>query len=172
MTKLTNLDPLMKSEKQDWCTPQWLVDRIHQFRPIGLDVCTNANNPTRAAHFYTPAEDGLSKSWVPLHGTIWFCNEPYRDASLWLARAKSEWKVKHAEGIVLTPARTDTRYFHDSVFDGASAILFLKGRLKFEDPITGVASNSAPFPSCLIYYGPVPVQFLNTFHDLGSGVLL
>lgn len=48
-------------------------------------------------------------------------------------------------------ARTDTSYWHDYIFNKATDIRFLRGRIKFED-INGNASNSAPFPSAIIVY--------------------
>ncbi|MCH4301016.1 phage N-6-adenine-methyltransferase [Staphylococcus haemolyticus] len=49
--------------------------------------------------------------------------------------------------VCLIPARTDTMYWHDFIFDKADDIRFLKGRLKF-----GNGKNSAPFPSAIVVY--------------------
>lgn len=48
--------------------------------------------------------------------------------------------------VSLIPARTDTRYWHDYIFNKAE-IRFLRGRLKF-----GNAKNGAPFPSAIVIY--------------------
>lgn len=78
------------------------------------------------------------KKW---EGCCW-CNPPYgRDISKWVEKAyKSECKV-----VMLLPARTDTKWFHDYCMKGK--IEFLKGRLKF-----GKANNSAPFPSMIVIF--------------------
>ena len=34
--------------------------------------------------------------------------------------------------VMLIPARTDTRYFHDYIYHKAKEIRFIRGRLKFE----------------------------------------
>ena len=47
---------------------------------------------------------------------------------------------------MLIPARTDTKYFHDFIWN-KSEIRFVKGRLKF-----GESKNSAPFPSMVVIY--------------------
>ena len=47
---------------------------------------------------------------------------------------------------MLLPARTDTRWFHEFIYD-KSEIRFVKGRLKF-----GNASASAPFPSMVVIF--------------------
>jgi predicted nucleic acid-binding Zn ribbon protein len=50
--------------------------------------------------------------------------------------------------VLLVPARTDTRWFHDWVANKAK-VTFLRGRLRF-----GGADTSAPFPSMLSVYSP------------------
>lgn len=58
--------------------------------------------------------------------------------------------------VMLLPARTDTRYFHDYIWDAERhqpkpniQVRFIKGRLKFGD-----AANSAPFPSMVVVFRP------------------
>ena len=47
---------------------------------------------------------------------------------------------------MLLPARTDTKWFHDYIYNKAE-IRFIKGRLKF-----GNSKNSAPFPSMVAIF--------------------
>jgi site-specific DNA-methyltransferase (adenine-specific) len=49
--------------------------------------------------------------------------------------------------VMLLPARTDTKWFHDYIYHKAE-IRFIRGRLKFGD-----SKNSAPFPSMVVIYG-------------------
>ena len=49
--------------------------------------------------------------------------------------------------VMLLPARTDTKWFHDYIYHKAE-IRFIRGRLKFGD-----SKNSAPFPSMVVVYG-------------------
>ena len=51
--------------------------------------------------------------------------------------------------VLLAPARTDTRWFHDSVYCKATEIRFVKGRLRFGD-----CKQSAPFPSLVAIFRP------------------
>lgn len=54
--------------------------------------------------------------------------------------------------VMLIPARTDTSYFHDYIFNGkADEVRFLRGRLKFTDE-DGNAKDAAPFPSAVIVW--------------------
>ena len=60
-------------------------------------------------------------------------------------------------GVCLIPSRTDTQYVHEHVFNGATAICFMKGRIKFENYNSqefrkGQKPMSAPFPSMLAIY--------------------
>ena len=49
--------------------------------------------------------------------------------------------------VMLLPARTDTKWFHDYIYHKAE-ILFIKGRLKF-----GGCKDAAPFPSMVVIFG-------------------
>lgn len=74
-----------------------------------------------------------------------FCNPPYgRTISDWVEKAYEE--SRNSLVVMLLPARTDTRWFHDFILNKAE-IRFIRGRLKF-----GNAKNSAPFPSMIVIY--------------------
>ena len=50
--------------------------------------------------------------------------------------------------VLLIPARTDTAYFHDYIYQKENVeTRFLRGRLKFGD-----GKNSAPFPSMVVIF--------------------
>lgn len=74
-----------------------------------------------------------------------FCNPPYgKEISKWVEKAYNEVKKPNTLVVLLIPARTDTKYFHDYIY-GKHEIRFVKGRLKF-----GNSENSAPFPSMVV----------------------
>lgn len=75
-----------------------------------------------------------------------FCNPPYSNISLWVEKAFRETRNDNTLVVLLIPARTDTRYFHDFIYQRAE-IRFIKGRLKFGD-----SKNSAPFPSMVVIF--------------------
>lgn len=70
-----------------------------------------------------------------------------------LGKTKSEKKAKAATGgasivVALLPARTDTRWFHDWIYNKPNVeVRFIRGRLKF-----GGHKNSAPFPSMVVIF--------------------
>ena len=81
-------------------------------------------------------------------GETVFCNPPYgRKIYDWVAKCYHESRKPNTKVVLLIPARTDTRYFHDFIYHKAEEVRFLRGRLKF-----GGAKNSAPFPSMIVIF--------------------
>ena len=73
--------------------------------------------------------------------TVWL-NPPYgRQIGRWVAKAAEEARKPGTTVVLLVPARTDTRWFHDYLYGNAD-LRFVRGRLKF-----GGAKSGAPFPS-------------------------
>ena len=60
----------------------------------------------------------------------------------------SRQRGRGATVVMLLPARTDTRWFHDYIY-GKAEVRFVRGRLKF-----GGSKNSAPFPSMVVVFRP------------------
>ncbi len=132
---------LLTSNTDEWPTPQWLFDELDKEFDFNLDVCSTDQNAKCDRHF-TKTDDGLNKKW---DGFCWM-NPPYgREISKWVKKAK-ESAEEGAVVVCLLPARTDTRWFHDFIYNKAE-IRFLKGRLKFGD-----SKNSAPFPSMIVVF--------------------
>ena len=79
-------------------------------------------------------------------GETVYLNPPYSQCAKWIEKAYNEAHKPNTIVVVLLPARTDTRYFHEYIQHRAE-IRFIKGRLKF-----GKSKNSAPFPSMVVIY--------------------
>lgn len=76
-----------------------------------------------------------------------FCNPPYgREIGKWVQKSFEESKKKNTLVVMLIPARTDTKYFHDYIY-GKAEIRFIRGRLKF-----GNSKTAAPFPSMVVIF--------------------
>ena len=132
---------LFTSKTPEWATPQAFFDELNKEFGFTLDPCSTHDNAKCAKH-YTREEDGLSKSWG---GEIVFCNPPYgRELPQWVEKCRAE--SRHATIVMLIPARTDTRWFHEYIYHHAE-IRFVKGRLKFND-----GKTAAPFPSMIVIY--------------------
>ncbi|WP_454962786.1 DNA N-6-adenine-methyltransferase [Filifactor alocis] len=142
-------DVLFSSKKMDWETPSKLFTKLDNIFNFTLDVAANKFN-RKCDNFYTVETDGLKRGWKQNNGAVW-CNPPYgREISKWVEKAYLE-SISHDTTIVmLLPARTDTKYFHDYIY-GKAEIFFLKGRLKFLDA-EHKENHPAPFPSMIVIY--------------------
>ena len=134
-------DVMYSSRTDLWETPQEFFNQLNDEFHFTLDVCAVHQN-AKCENYYTPEQDGLKKPWM---GTIW-CNPPYgRQIGEWVRRGFFS-SIEGNTVVMLLPARTDTRWFHDYIYN-RSEIRFIKGRLKF-----GGSRNSAPFPSMIVIF--------------------
>ena len=151
---------LFSHDKDSWETPQWLFDELNQEFHFNLDLCASMEN-TKCSFFLTEEDDSLHLGWnVHDYKTIAFCNPPY---SQWQKFAEKAWVETHVlntpvEVVMLLPARTDTKAFHNFIYNQPNVeIRFLKGRLKFElggQPVLDKKGKpqSAPFPSMVVIF--------------------
>lgn len=133
---------LLSSKSNEWETPIEFFKELDEEFHFTLDPCSTHENAKCEKHF-TMEEDGLAQSWK---GETVFCNPPYgRELPKWIEKCSRE-----AGGgtlvVMLIPARTDTRAFHEFIY-GKAEVRFLRGRLKF-----GGSKNSAPFPSMVVVF--------------------
>lgn len=146
------------SKTVEWATPQYLFDELNNtFGPFDLDVCATKYNAKCAEYLSKEkGQDGLLVSWwahtTDLNGDFPKCwmNPPYgRKIGKWVKKAYEE-SQKGCLVVSLLPARVDTRWFHDFIYQRPGVeTIFLKGRVKF-----GNAENSAPFPSMVCVFNP------------------
>lgn len=127
-----------------WLTPP---DMLAALGPFDLDPC--ACPPPRpwptADRMISRPDDGLAASWS---GRVWL-NPPYsREAPRWIARL-----AEHGHGTALLFARTETSWFVSQVWERASALLFLHGRINFHRADGVRAEWNGGAPSVLVAYG-------------------
>ena len=133
-----------------WLTPPHILEALG---PFDLDPCSSEDRPWDTARtHYTIKDDGLSQAWS---GRVW-CNPPYGPK---MAPFLEKLATHPGGGVALVFARTETRAFFDHVWDKATGILFLKGRLKFHKP-DGELGGTAGSPSVLIAYGEAEAELL------------
>lgn len=133
---------LYTSNSDEWSTPQEIYDSLNNEFGFNLDPCATSENH-KCERYYTLSDDGLKRQWG---GHRVFCNPPYSEIDKWVEKAFRESREDNTLVVMLIPARTDTRYFHNFIYNRAE-IRFVKGRLKF-----GESKNSAPFPSMLVIF--------------------
>jgi site-specific DNA-methyltransferase (adenine-specific) len=135
------------SATDDWATPASYFKELQKEFNFVLDPAASSTNHKASAWYGLdhpdPARlDGLAADWAAeaqaLNGVVWL-NPPYgKTMKLWTAKAAAE-NAKGATVVLLLPARTDTKWFHEDCYK--HELRFIKGRLKF-----GGSINSAPFP--------------------------
>lgn len=138
-----NTKALFSSNTDLWATPQGFFDQIDSEFHFTLDAAAIAEN-TKCDEFFSPDDDSLKQIWS---GRVWV-NPPYgKNVGAWVRKASESAKNGTAEVVVmLLPARTDTKWFHEYVYNNAE-IRFVKGRLKF-----GGAKYNAPFPVMVVIF--------------------
>ena len=135
---------MFSSKTPEWETPQDFFDALDAEFHFTLDPCSTDANAKCKKH-YTMAEDGLTQDWT---GERVYCNPPYgREMPKWIRKCYDHM-MGGGIAVMLIPARTDTKAFHDYIY-GKAELRFVRGRLKF-----GGATNSAPFPSMVVVFRP------------------
>lgn len=142
MSAQTTLATMTSSATVEWPTPQRFFDELDKEFGFTVDVAATPSNTKVPKRFYTIDDDGLSQDW---DGEVVWCNPPYGpQLKHWVYKAATS----EATTVMLVPARTDVRWFHDIVL-GRAEIRFIRGRLTFGD-----AKDPAPFPCMLLVFRP------------------
>lgn len=155
--------PLFSSESAEWTTPQYVFDWIDKhYGPVMLDAAATPSNHLAPFYFsrscpdWEPlcVEDAMKRHWQT-DGTV-FLNPPYgREIAEWVSKAYYESVGHFLRVVMLLPARTDTRWWHEYVMR-ADEIWLLEGRLKFGRAAeAGEVKASAPFPSAIVVFDGV-----------------
>lgn len=121
----------------NWSTPQDLFDELNEEFNFDLDVCASDWNH-KTDRYFTENDDALSRDW---DCNCFWMNPPYSDRNLekWIRYADILVKKSatnglfsiNRTGVALVPARIETKYFHECVFN--NEIRFIQGRVHFTD---------------------------------------
>lgn len=134
--------------QQTQITPPYVLApvRVALGGTIGLDPCTEPDNPTDALSYFTAEVDGLGQAWGA--NTI-YVNPPYGKArEPWVERC-IEAAADGRKVVLLMPAATDTRIFQRALTSADEAVL-IKGRVKFGVLRPNRRQVAASHPSALI----------------------
>lgn len=138
------------SKSQTWNTPKYLFDELDALWNFTLDVAC-IESSALCEKYFTPTDNGLLQDW---ENNICWCNPPYDDIITWSKKCVLEYRTGSTV-LMLIPARTDTKAFHEYLCLDCTCICFIKGRLCFSDPTKQTKrtkSNTAPFPSALFVF--------------------
>ncbi len=148
---------MFTNKRTDWETPKDFYEKLNAEFHFTLDPASTDENAKCEKH-YTEEQDGLAQDWT---GETIYCNPPYGKAmDKWVKKCCEHAKSGGGTAVMLLPARTDTKLFHNVILPNATEIRFVKGRIKF------VGSNSgAPFPSMIVVFKQVPKLPLLSFYE-------
>ena len=134
---------LFSSDCKEWGTPiDLFLDLDREFH-FNVDLC--ASKQRHLCDIYFTKDDSCLDHEI-FFSSI-FCNPPYgRDMYQFIKKC---YELSFFNDVVLlVPARTDTKWFHEFIYHKCDEIRFLKGRLKF----VGTSFGSAPFPSMICIF--------------------
>ena len=140
----------------NWATPQSFVDHIQEIFELkfDMDACASLDSK-KVDFFYSEDTNSLVQRW---HGSVW-CNPPYSKKlkRQFVEKAINECHDQNVQVIVmLIPARTDTKLFHDVILKNAKSIYFIKGRINFI--LDGNTYSGSTTASMLVFFTPNSVR--------------
>jgi phage N-6-adenine-methyltransferase len=126
-----------------WVTPHSFFDPIHAEFGLEIDAAASRDN-AMLPRYWDVGTDAFRQDWRDRR--IW-CNPPYGRKEIY------RWVKQCACGgativVALLPARTDTRWFHDFIYNKPGVeIRFIKGRIKFSG-----TTGAGKFPSMVVIF--------------------
>jgi len=151
-----------------WGTPSYIIEVSDTILGgIDLDPCAEPRKYQRrvpAKIHWDIYDNGLNKPW---EGKI-FLNPPYSDPGAWVSTL-CYWYDKGTvtRAIALLPSSVETVWFYRFVWQKASAICFLTGRLRFLDILDDFKSkHPARAGSALAYYGDEESKFYEEMRSI------
>ena len=153
-----------KSENttDEWYTPKEIIDALGVF---DLDPCAPIEPLYQTAiGMYNKNHDGLNRNQ---YGRVWL-NPPYSRPLIEQFIAKM---AEHNNGIALLFNRCDSKMFQDVIFPKATAMKFLRNRIRFIRP-DGTRGNHPGCGSVLIAFGEDNARILRTCNIPGKYVRL
>lgn len=125
------------------CLTNFMMNFISHWMPPQVNTITN----------YLAITQKAKTVWLRIGGERVFCNPPYgsKETGLWTEKCWKEAQKPNTLVVLLIPARTDRKSFHDFIYNKPNVtIRFLRGRLQFEDK--GQKIGTAPFPSMICIF--------------------
>lgn len=149
----SRLAAMHSSARNDWATPDYVFAPLNAEFGFDLDPCCKAET-AKCAKFFTPIDDGLSKSWA--ERTVWM-NPPYgrKVIDKWMDKARQSAWEEGASVVCLVPVHAGSQWFKKAM-QTCDEVRFVEGRIKFVG-----AKHFAPFSSAVFVFRPYSPNRLN-----------
>lgn len=158
-------DRLNNLEKDDWQTPDWVIDAIEEHHGvIHTDPAQGPGTEIGKVYNHDESDDGLNSQWF---GTV-FLNPPF-SMKVEFLEVVVEKMLKPDVGtiFVVTPDGTDTlSWWHDFIAEEANYIWFSRGRISYLRP-DGEEVGSPTFGTAISVFGDTTDEMLEWFDDNG-----
>lgn len=142
-------------ERDEWRTPLFVFSWAQRRFWFAVDLASTEQNKLLHMNI-TKHENSLAQKWSRWTGPGW-CNPPYSRIDPWLEKAVEEAYQGFTSVFLILAPNGEERYSR-YVFDVASEVIFIGGRLSYLRPDgTPVGGNTRG--SCLVVYRG---------HDLGD----
>ena len=146
----------------EWYTPQEIIDALGRF---DLDPCAPVSPLWETADvMYNKNDNGLTKDWF---GRVWL-NPPYSRPLIELFVRRL---AEHGDDIALLFNRCDNKLFQDIVFEQATALKFLRNRIRFFRP-DGTRGGSPGCGSVFVAFGEHNAEVLSVCNIPGKYIRL
>jgi site-specific DNA-methyltransferase (adenine-specific) len=148
---------MVSSKSNKWATPKTLFNYLNSQFCFTLDPCATKEN-AKCSKYFTKEIDGLIQEWS--QNSV-FVNPPYGGHTKeWLEKCVHEAHEHHCVVVCLIVSSTDRSYWHNIIDKEADEIIFLRGRIKFND-----VKSAAPFASAIVVFRPNQKRRLVSFVD-------
>lgn len=157
-----------KGKKDDWQTPDRVLDPIQRTDPIDMDPCAGPNTDIGKINL-TEEDDGFTTPW---EGVV-FMNPEFSRKAKWIKRAIDQYENNRTVDrvYILVPDSTDVKeWWHGMIVPNCSWTVFFEGRVKYIDPAKGEQVGNPPGGSCLSVLGDPPDATLRALSEVGDVV--
>lgn len=156
-----------EKDRDRYCTPQPIKTRlVDQLGGLAdLDPCYDPRGLRLARLCYDirQGQNGLNLRW---HGHVWL-NPPYSKPGPWLERAARHYWAGLVDSVTcIVNVQPGSRYWHRWVWEKATAVCFLEGRVAFL--YDGVPENGNRYDQAVIYYGDDLAAFQRAWEGAGA----
>jgi phage N-6-adenine-methyltransferase len=155
------------SGENEWYTPPQFIEAARlAMGSIDTDPASSdlANRTVQAGKYYTAEQDGRDKKWG---GNVWM-NPPYSQPLITEfidAFVRKYNAGEFQQACVLVNNATETNWYQ-SLLTYASAVCFIKGRVKFIDK-SGNPSGAPLQGQTVLYFGNREKSFIDAFSEFG-----